>query len=56
MSFYESDSSSISHIHFDYSLHEQTLVNVQLAKYHCAPITDYIGRGQHSSEISSKPT
>ena len=41
---------------FDYSLHNQTLENVQLAKYLGITITDNIDWGQHVSEISSKAT
>ena len=39
---------------FDYSLHNQTLENVQLAKYLCITITDNMDWDQHVSEISSK--
>ena len=41
---------------FDYSLHKQTLENVQLAKYLGITITDDMDWGQHVSEISSKAT
>ena len=41
---------------FDYSLHNQTLENVQLAKYLGITITDNMDWGQHVSEISSKAT
>ena len=41
---------------FDYSLHNQTLENVQLAKYLGITITDTMDWGQHVSEISSKAT
>ena len=41
---------------FDYSLHNQTLENVQSAKYLGITITDNMGWGQHVSEISSKAT
>ena len=41
---------------FDYSLHNQTLVNVQSAKYLGITITDNMDLGQHVSEISSKAT
>ena len=41
---------------FDYSLHNQTLENVQSAKYLCITITDNMDWGQHVSEISSKAT
>ena len=43
-------------IYFDYSLHNQTLENVQLAKYLGITITDSIDWIQHVSEISSKAT
>ena len=41
---------------FDYSLHNQTLENVQMAKYLGITITDNMDWGQHVSEISSKAT
>ena len=41
---------------FDYSLHSQTLENVQSAKYLGITITDNMDWGQHVSEISSKAT
>ena len=41
---------------FDYSLHNQTLENVQSAKYLCITITDNMDWGKHVSEISSKAT
>ena len=41
---------------FDYSLHNQTLENIQSAKYLGITITDNIDWGQHVSEISSKAT
>ena len=41
---------------FYYSLHNQTLENVQSAKYLGITITDNIDWGQHVSEISSKAT
>ena len=41
---------------FDYSLHNQTLENVQSKKYLGIPITDNMVWGQHVSEISSKAT
>ena len=41
---------------FDYSLHNQTLENVQSAKYLGITITDNMDLGQHVSEISSKAT
>ena len=43
-------------IHFDYSLHQQTLEQVQSAKYLGITITDNLEWGQHVSEISSKAT
>ena len=44
------------HILFDYSLHNQTLENVQSAKYLGKTISDNMDWGQHISEISSKAT
>ena len=41
---------------FDYSLHSQTLENVQSAKYLGITITDNMDWGQHISETSSKAT
>ena len=41
---------------FDYSLHNQTLENVQSAKYLIITISDNMDWGQHISEISSKAT
>ena len=41
---------------FDYSLHNQTLKNVQSAKYLGIAITYNMDWGQHVSEISSKAT
>ena len=41
---------------FDYSLHNQTLENVQSAKHLGITITDNMNCGQHVSEISSKAT
>ena len=41
---------------FDVSLHNQTLENVQSAKYLGITITDNMDWGQHVSEISSKAT
>ena len=41
---------------FDYSLHNQTLENVQLVKYFGITFTDNMDWGQHVSEISSKAT
>ena len=39
---------------FDYSLHNQTLENIQSAKYLGITITDNMDWDQHVSEISSK--
>ena len=44
------------HIHFDYSLHNQTLENFQSAKYLGITISDNMDLGQHISEISSEAT
>ena len=44
------------HILFDYSLHNQTLENVQSAKYLGITISDNMDWGQHISKISSKAT
>ena len=44
------------HILFDHSLHNQTLENVQLAKYLGITISDNMDWGQQISEISSKAT
>ena len=41
---------------FDYSLHKQTVENVQSAKYLGITITDNMDWGQHVSDISSKAT
>ena len=41
---------------FDYSLHNQTLENVQSAKYLGITITDNMDWGYHVSEISYKAT
>ena len=41
---------------FDYSLHNQTLENVQSAKYPGITISDNMDWGQHISDISSKAT
>ena len=41
---------------FDYSLHNQTLENVQSAKYLGITITDNMDWGQHVTEIYSKAT
>ena len=43
-------------IHFNYSLHQQTLEQVQSAKYLGITITDNLEWGQHVAEISSKAT
>ena len=43
-------------IHFNYSLHQQTLEQVQSAKYLGITITDDLEWGQHFAEISSKAT
>ena len=43
-------------IHFNYSLHQQTLEQVQSAKYLGISITDDFEWGQHVAEISSKAT
>ena len=40
----------------DYTLHRQTLENVQSAKYLGKTITENMNWGQHSSDISSKAT
>ena len=45
-----------NHIHFNYSLHQQTLEQVQSAKYLGITITDDLEWGQHVVEISSKAT
>ena len=44
------------HIIFDYSLHNQTLENIQSAKYLGITIPDNMVWGQHISEISSRAT
>ena len=44
------------YILFDYSLHNQTLENVQSAKYLGITISDNMDWGQQISEISSKAT
>ena len=44
------------HILFDYSLHIQTLENVQSAKYLGITVSDNMDWGQHISEISTKTT
>ena len=46
----------IKQILFDYSLHIQTLENVQSARYLGITISDNMDWGQHISEISSKAT
>ena len=58
MSLNESGSASASQtsFFFDYSLPNQTLENVQSAKYLGITITDNMDWGQHVSEISSKAT
>ena len=57
MSLNESDSASaLQLILFDYSLYNQTLENVQSAKFLGITITDNMDWGQHVSEISSKAT
>ena len=43
-------------IHFNYSLHQQILEQIQSAKYLGITITDNLEWGQHVSEISSKAT
>ena len=43
-------------IHFNYSLHQQTLEQVESAKYLGITITDNLEGGQHVSEISSQAT
>ena len=43
-------------IHFNYSLHQQTLEQVRSAKYIGLTITDDLEWGQHISEISCKAT
>ena len=43
-------------IHFNYSLHQQTLEQIESAKYLGITITDNLEWGQHVSEISSKAT
>ena len=40
----------------DYTLHQQTLENVQSAKYLGTTITENMDWGQHISDISSKAT
>ena len=44
------------HIQFEYTLHQQRLVQVQSAKYLGITISDDMDWGQHISEISSKAT
>ena len=55
MSLHESDSASASQ-YFYYSLHNQTLENVQSAKYLGITISDNMDWGQHISEISAEAT
>ena len=43
-------------IHFNYSLHQQTLEQVRSAKYLGLTITDNLEWGQHVSEVSCKAT
>ena len=43
-------------IHFNYSLHQQTLEQVRSAKYLGLTITDDLEWGQHVSEISCQAT
>ena len=47
---------SHKHILHDYTLHQQTLDNVQSAKYLGITITENMDWGQHISDISSKAT
>ena len=55
MSLCESDSALASQTNsFDYSLHNQTLENVQSTKYLGITSTDNMDWGQQISEISSK--
>ena len=42
------------HIHFNYTLHQQTLEHVKSAKYLGLTITDDLDWGQHISEITSR--
>ena len=57
MSFNESDRLHPGrHIQFNYTLHQQTLEQVQSAKYLGLTITDDLDWGQHSSEITCKAT
>ena len=44
------------HIQFSYTLHQQTLEQVQSAKYLGLTITDNLDWGQHISEITCKAT
>ena len=44
------------HIEFNYTLHQQTLEQVQSAKYLGLTITDDLDWGQHISEITCKAT
>ena len=43
-------------IHFNYSLHQQTLEQIRSAKYLGLTITDNLEWGRHVSEISCKAT
>ena len=45
-----------NHIQFSYTLHQQTLEQVQSAKYLGLTITDNLDWGQHISEITCKAT
>ena len=56
MSLHEWLGISITNTYSDYSLHNQTLENVQSAKYLGIIISDNMDWGQHISEISSKAT
>ena len=56
MSLYESDSVFLKQIIYGYTLHQQTLENVQSAKYLGITITENMDWGQHISDISSKAT
>ena len=56
MSFNEGDPATSRHIEFNYTLHQQTLEQVQSAKYLGLTITDDLDWGQHISEITCKAT
>ena len=57
MSLYESDWVLLTQTnHHDYTLHQQTLENVQSAKYVRITITENMDWGQHISDISSIAT